>query len=322
MNTKYYVWLICALFSLGMTGCSEDDEAIDPRPMSPPELHFDKDKVVVLLDAGNETKIDITEGAGDYKAFSLNMDIATVSMSGNSLFVKGISNGETSIMVSDKENRFKAISVSVQYERIVLAELTVDLTYRLGRAKSVAIDILAGNGGYSIVSGDEEIATASVSDNTLTVTVPGKKAGETTITLKDKAGREAIVNAKATFTKEPYDEAELEAIISETSNTYVFDGEAASRWYSFLNTVKDGMFLYGWDFYDYEYLRIYLAGDKSVGDKPGSRFEHKSWEDELPLKDLDVCRIIKNDGTKIWCIYSYVHNEIQYSGYFIQDIKP
>lgn len=32
--------------------------------------------------------------------------------------------------------------------------------------------------------------------------------------------------------------------------------------------------------------------------------------------------IIKNDGVKIWAIYSFVQDERLYYGYFIQNINP
>ncbi len=321
MKIKYFIGAACLACAFGWTGCSSDDDTTDTIPVAPPALSFAKDTVVVTIDKENDVKMEITDGAGDYKAFSLNTEIATVSVSGNALTVKGVTNGETNVMVSDKENQLKTFVVKTRYDNITFDRAQIDVVYRLGRKNNVDVQILTGNDGYTVTSDDEEVVTASVTDKVLKVTAQGKKEGTATLTIRDQLDREATIKVTTTLTTEPFTSEELEAIKARTTNVHRFDDYVPSPTAAILSMEKDGMYLYGWKTL-MNYLRVYLAGDKSVGDKPGSKFECFQLRTILPLKELDKCRIIKNDGTKIWCVYSYVYKEVQYSGYFIQDIKP
>lgn len=64
--------------------------------------------------------------------------------------------------------------------------------------KTSEVKILSGNGGYTITSGDDRIATAKEEASKIVVT--GVASGETTITVKDQEGKTATI--KVTVTKE------------------------------------------------------------------------------------------------------------------------
>jgi len=67
-----------------------------------------------------------------------------------------------------------------EVDSIILSSPTLKM-YSHG---SSSMTIVQGNGGYTVVSSDNETATASVTNNTISIT--GKKVGKVTITIKDK----------------------------------------------------------------------------------------------------------------------------------------
>lgn len=75
-------------------------------------------------------------------------------------------------------------------------DLQVNLTLAKTEAEvfvdeSVTVEISAGNGGYTATSSSDAVATATVSG--ATVTIEGITKGSATITLKDQAGRSAVI---------------------------------------------------------------------------------------------------------------------------------
>lgn len=63
----------------------------------------------------------------------------------------------------------------------------------VNQGETVVVKITSGNGGYAIVSANESIATATVSNNEITVV--GVKGGETTLTLTDSEKKSSVIKA-------------------------------------------------------------------------------------------------------------------------------
>lgn len=61
----------------------------------------------------------------------------------------------------------------------------------VNQGESATIEISSGNGGYSVISANEAIATAVIENNKITIT--GVKGGETTITLTDKEKKSSVI---------------------------------------------------------------------------------------------------------------------------------
>ena len=99
INTDNHFKLLCA-FAIALTcvfvSCSSDDDPIVDETI---DLTIAGEKVDIVV--GGATIVSISSGNGDYKAFSLNEDIATVELVGNELQLTGVSSGETKIIVSD-----------------------------------------------------------------------------------------------------------------------------------------------------------------------------------------------------------------------------
>lgn len=88
-----------------------------------------------------------------------------------------------------------------------------------------------------------------------------------------------------------------------------------------LNRVENGRNLYGWDYFGFYYLKIYFAGDKAVGKKENASLAYYYSSTNISADAIDF-EIIKNDGVKIWAVYSFVMDGKLRYGYFIQNINP
>ncbi|MDD3909598.1 MAG: hypothetical protein PHN86_06555, partial [Proteiniphilum sp.] len=82
-----------------------------------------------------------------------------------------------------------------------------------------------------------------------------------------------------------------------------------------------GRNLYGWDYYNFYYLKIYFSGDKEVGKKENASLVYRYGSTSISADHIDF-EIIKNDGNKIWAVYSFIRLEVLHYGYFIQNINP
>lgn len=90
-------------------------------------------KVSVLnlsVENESETTIDIESGSGSYFVSSVNADIATATLSGTTVIVKGVNEGETSVEITDKTTNQRAV-VKVSVTKLV-ARITFTTTKAIG----------------------------------------------------------------------------------------------------------------------------------------------------------------------------------------------
>lgn len=64
----------------------------------------------------------------------------------------------------------------------------------VGQGEDATVEITSGNGGYTVISADETVATATVAGTT--VTIHGVKGGSTTISVKDAAKKAKPIAVK------------------------------------------------------------------------------------------------------------------------------
>lgn len=274
----------------------------------------------VELVVGDKTELEIAEGNDEYKAFALNEDIASVEISGNKLFIEALKQGKTSIIVSDGSAQYLSIGVISYYDAIKIEHIDTDFKLPLGNSKT--LNIQQGNGNYQVVSSDTEIVSASISGELITLT--GQKEGKVKITVSDELDITKTIAVEVSTTAPPYNESELEVIMNNETLCYVFDNivdKNESTYYTLLNGIENGRNLYGWDYFGFYYLKIYFAGDKTVGKKDNASLACSNSSINVSADNI-YFEIIKNDGEKIWAVYSLLKNEKLYYGYFIQAINP
>lgn len=328
MKIRFKFLLPLLILCLGLVYCSKDnDETI-------PEVDEDEMETSILLDADyidiateSEQTVKIKEGNGGYRVISVDNDIATASISGDVLNVKGISIGLTSIVVTDKTDQLKAIPVSVyKYDKILLEKESVEVEYKMGNTKTSLVRIIQGNGFYTVHSEDEAIISTSISKkDEIVLFSEGKQEGKTNVIIKDMCGKTFTLKVEVKSTTEPFDKEELDAILKDETLRFNFDGNKKENekdtWgYNYTNAIEDGLNVYGWDYYgQYRSMHFYFAGDKSVGVKIGSKVVIYDFYNETETP-FDKFEIIKNDGTKIWAVFSYLKENVLYFGYFVQEI--
>lgn len=80
--------------------------------------------------------------------------------------------------------------------------------------------------------------------------------------------------------------------------------------------------MYGFDYYGYMYFKVWFVGDKTAGKKSSAKIQAKmTWGDNASSSDTLTFEIIKNDGTFIWAVYSFIQDNKLYYGNFCQKIS-
>ena len=318
MKTKYIklLWILITSVTLGFVSCSsEDDPVVIVEEEEVPVLSFENSDVEVVV--RNSMSFDIKEGNGDYKVFSLNDDIVKVELADNKVTINGVSKGKTSVVVSDKSNQYKQISVNSYYDALVVDRAEANLKKSFGGTGTLKVTILEGNDNYVAESDNKEMATVSVNGDAITIT--GKAEGKVNITIKDGRGLEIVVPVTIKETLEPYNEDQKETLMNNRTLRYNFNNHNAVARVTKINTTEDGFNLMGWSMYN-QYLKVYFPGDKSVGEKEGAKISYELWSPMFIDKPA-YFEIIKNDGTFIWAVYSVVDNGKLVFGNFMQRIE-
>ncbi len=313
----------CLIIALSLASCSDDDEAT-PQVQELPEILV---QTSVDVSIGSPVNVNIENGGGEYRVFSANPEIATVELKDHTLTIDALSLGNTSIIISDKNNHYKALRVVAHYDELVLQQEEkpiekVILTKRLGYSKESKIIISQGNKGYQASSENEEVATVTVNDDHELV-VTGVSGGETIVKITDAYGLEAKLPVKIIDTTIAYTQEELAEIMANDEIRYFYNGNNWGRRLSFYTHVIDvdkGINSYGFKVSSYYFL-FYFPGDKTVGKKPNSNMKANVYGTSINFNKAIEFEIIKNDGTKIWAVYSFIEDDVLHYGYFCDNIK-
>lgn len=322
MKTIYKL-LSLSILILALNSCSDNDDEknILPATEEMPELTINKEEITVIVD--QEETIGITQGGNGYNTFSLNPDIAEARIDNEQIIVTGKSSGNTFIIISDQSGQYKKYSVTSYYDKLTFDQESIDLETSAGKPSAVTVKVLKGNGNYSAKSDNESLLSMNISGNNIIITA--LEEGDATIIVKDAKGIEGTFSIHITLSTNPYTEKELLEIKNDSRERYVFEGYQveANRYNTFVNTTENGMNKYGWSAWS-EYLTIWFSGDKSVGKKGKALLSQFTYEDYTTkfTEEPAIFEIIKNDGTKIWAVYSVLKEEKLSYGYFCAKINP
>ncbi len=318
-NINLLLSLFIFLF-IGLTACSSDDDDNNIIDSGTSGLVLSEDSVELFLDEQNEVTLDIESGAGNYDIFSLNANIATAQLVDNKIKIKGINRGSVSIIILDNKAQLKYVNVDVLYKNITLDEDDIVLEYPKGQIITMTIPIIKGNGNYTAKIDNEDVITVEGTATGIKVTTKGIE-GKASVLLTDALGREATLGIETKSSMEPYNKYQLDEIMNDNSTRYIFNNTQGYWEYgTLLNGMENDMNRYGWDYYNYYYLKVYFGGDKTVGSRANSKISYKMGNLNISNKDLSIFRIIKNDGEKIWMVFSYLNNETVISGLIVTDI--
>ena len=162
-----------------MTGCENDKDVYYPYVNVPLTTHNP------VLVEGEVLHIGIGLDGVNYRVESDNEDVVTAEVVGNEILLTGSDIGSTIVRLSDDSYNRALMTVEVRK----LQELTLESlpegveVLRLDNDGVILreMKILTGNGGYTVKSLNEGVATVAISGTTVTVTVVGD--GGTTITV-------------------------------------------------------------------------------------------------------------------------------------------
>ncbi|WP_321332846.1 hypothetical protein [uncultured Bacteroides sp.] len=313
--------LMIVFSSMSFIGCGDDDDNV-PKPTEDevPEFVLAQDLIKVKIGPDNKVNVDVKEGGGEYNAFILDSSVATAEVTDGVIKVEGLQNGQTSLIVSDKYSRYRKVPVSVYTtDTLKLSTVSFDLVTPLGNSATSKANVVLGNGGYAAVSDNSAVSVSVDEDGEISMAATSKKDEYTAnVTVTDCSGLSASIAVKVTASLEPFSDEDLATIMSDNTRRYYYNNSRIdASYYTYLNQkTDDGKQRYGWDYYGYYWCYVDFAGDKFVGDKEDGNFVYHTWSSEVNTPV--TLKIVKNDGTNIWGIFSYVNDaeEKLYAGYF------
>lgn len=175
-----------AFCAIGLfSGCDEDAPSYA-------NLAVNTKTLTINLDEATEGSFNIVEGNGNYKVISSNATVATAVVSGNEVIVTGLEYGTATLTVTDWAKKSASVQVIVDQEQdLVIKTSSTTMFFR----EYKTLEVYTGNGGYSITSSNESVATATISEDgkiDITSIIPGT----TTLTVKDKHNKTADISVK------------------------------------------------------------------------------------------------------------------------------
>lgn len=324
INKIVGILTIAILLLIGFTGCSDDDETVNPEAKLP-AFTLGQESIRVKIGAENKIAVNIKEGGGEYNAFILDTTIAKVETVDGVVKVEGFANGQTSLIISDKYSRYRKLPVSVYTtDKILLSHKVVDLVTVLGNSKTFKANVVSGNGGYKAISNNSAVTVIVNEEGAISITAVSKKTeftAKVTITDCTDLSEDISVNVKASL--DPFTEEELETIMLDNTRRYFYDGsQTDSPYYTYLNEITEqGKQRYGWDNWSYYWYKLEFKGSKDVGVKEEAVFDYNFYTTDY-INTPVTMEIIKNDGVNVWGIFSYINDEQEklYTGYFCSPI--
>ena len=323
MKIKYmYLYASLLATTLGVSSCGSSND--DNNPIEKPaELALDKDTIKVGVEETAE--LNVKEGAGSYKVFSENPTIATTEIADKKITIKGQDKGYTAVVVSDENGAYKRIPVQSMYKHMAADSTNLRINMKLGNTQNVTITLTAGNGNYKAQIDNSNIAKiASIDGNKVTITALTE--GSANLIITDMMNLSLTIPITAKTTTVPYTSEELQVLKNDNTLHYTFNGNSvyneSDSWYNYINQMDGDYNMYGFDYYGYMYFKVWFEGDKTVGKKSPAKIEAKiTWNDNASSSDALTFEIVKNDGTFIWAVYSFIQDNKLYYGNFCQKIS-
>ena len=311
------LYLLVLVVPLGFTACDDDDDIDVQLKEEITELILEKTSIDVEVDKTGDVKI--TQGGGEYHAFSSNPDVVSVELTDNILKLSALSRGRTSVIISDKNSQYKELNVVAFYDVLEIETTEINVKMPLGHTKTMRVPITKGNGGYEL-SLESEIVSASIENDSEIVLVASKE-GEATITLTDSYGLSLEIPVTISTTTIPYDAKELDEIMANDNSRYIFNTEDMHEYYlREESSYIDGTTMIGLNS-SYDYFKLFFTGDKSVGVKNDGILDIELYFANIYLTESVNVEIIKNDGNKVWVVYSYIKDDKLNFGHLCQNIN-
>lgn len=313
-----------ALFLFAVAGCSslERDKGEKVTPPSP-ELKIKENAVRVKIGAENRVKVDILEGGNEYHVFSTDENVVTAEVVDKKIVLTGKSIGKAVVILSDEHSKYRKLPVSVYLtDQIKFNLQEVGIEVLAGHRKSAVINVSEGNGGYQVTSDNPHLKLSTTEDGKITIDAEAPKGPFTaSVTVKDWGGVSASFPVKVTITKNAFPESLRDEVKAEDKVRYLFDGEdlMAKHVGDSDKEYRGGAFFYGWKYYNSFYFKLTFQSDLQVGKKTDATLRMHTRGRELAETKVEL-EIIKNDGKKVWGIFSFEKEGVVHYGSFCDGV--
>jgi len=295
MKLKYiFMSMVMAATSMaGFTSCSDDDEPAPAPVTEKTDLVLANDVQRVKIGPENRVLIEVTQGNGEYQAYSLNPDIADIVIGDDGqYYIEGFKNGKADVVVSDAGNNYKRLAVSVYTTDVMqLSHDTYSFVTVLGKsATSTECSVALGNGGYTIESDNSKVRVSiDAETGAISLTATSAKDEYTAnVTVTDITGLTATmaVTVKATF--DPFVQSELDELLAMTSNAIDYNGDYFYyfNYYgdSMTSKTENGITQTGWSYnyygyYNFSHVLAYPEGT-AVGVEVDGSLITEDWDNK------------------------------------------
>lgn len=329
MKAKYlFLSMMSVAFAGMLSSCGSDNDDSFTMPQKPEAAPLVLAADTVSMGIGEKATLEINTGAGDYKVINENPTIAKGTVEGNVLTITSTMKGLTGLVISDGGGNYKRIVVRAMYQEIAFEKEQVNLETKLGHPVRAEVLITKGNGQYTYVSDNPDVAnlTTIVGDSVAVVT--GKKTGTANIEITDVMGLKKTLVVNVTATEEPYTAEEKEQIMASSVQRFVWEGynRIISDQYKAVMAKNGNTYTYGWEYIiwgtKYYWGTVNFTGDLTVGKKDGGALNAKvTWGmNEATYNNVKV-EVIKNDSKNIWAVMSTVKDDYLYYGFFCMPVQ-
>lgn len=199
------------------------------------DLKLDKEELELFLNEENKKTalVSIVSGNGDYQVESSNSEVATAELTTEGkILITALSSDFCNVTVTDADGKKATVKVGVCDEHLALEDITGKVCVV---KQTLDIAVTSGNGEYSVVSENPEIATAEIVDGAVRVTGVSKGEAEFTVTdrMKLTATIKVLVVGGFEIEKTQIDNLwigeALEIPIIDGSGTYTIDAGASMK---------------------------------------------------------------------------------------------
>ena len=334
MRFRYYFFsMALALLSVAFTACDDDDDPAYPNPQpiednsSSKPIKLGVETLKVKVGTENRQEVTVADGNGEYSAFSSNTTIAKAYSEGGKVYVEGLANGMTDVIITDAAGRYAKLPVSIYTTDVMQLDVTtMEFKHLVGETRTKTGKVVLGNGGYTIAS-DNDNVQASIDFDSGEFSITAKALSEkytATVTVGDCTGISATVEVVVDWTDDPFDDALIATILAKTPYEYYlsYASTSYSRYGSVVNAKQsDGTYMYGWDYWGYYYMKVYTPSQE-VGTYENCKLEFApSWSSSAnrDLTDVQV-KILKNENKMLWIAFKYTYNGAIEYGYMVTTV--
>ena len=183
--------------------------------------------------------VGITSGNGNYSVVSNNSAIATPTLNGSSISIIGRNAGSATITVTDKlSSKTATISVTVM-KNLTLSYSSLSMVIHTNKT----VNILSGNGRYSVTTNNPSIVSASITGNSIIVHAlnPGNSIITVTDTITSQTAKISVTSSVGVSDYLPYNPKALQVIAENDGKYLLTDGSSRMKMFANREDAHNGM---------------------------------------------------------------------------------